>query len=374
MKVIEFRIPFPSTVEEYRLGQIYMVAKVCSELTDAKDGAGVESIANENMADIPEAISKFPTFSSDMCTSSCIYTKKHYHFRSRLPSYVRVICPKSATFMIEQSWNCFPYGKTEICHPSFSKFKIAIETLNVPAQRDSEGNIVFDENVLPYTPEELKKRKVQVVDIADSADVDAGTYSAATDPKLVASLKAGRGPLSENWFQQWGDRPCMIAYKKVVISCAYFGIAGTVEDYLEGYERSLFKGTHRKLYSWMDEWFGMTEEQIRAWEQQMNADMNSRMRLSASVPSSDSSPMGSSDQLQALDDSAHGEDPVPDDPSAAKPDPARPRPGPARPGPHPPDGRIPGRAIARPGRLGWDRPAPVGDAPGPAAPSRTARC
>jgi len=127
---------------------------------------------------------------------------------------------------------------------SFSKFKIAIETLNVPAQRDSEGNIVFDENVLPYTPEELKKRKVQVVDIADSADVDAGTYSAATDPKLVASLKAGRGPLSENWFQQWGDRPCMIAYKKVVISCAYFGIAGTVEDYLEGYERSLFKGTH----------------------------------------------------------------------------------------------------------------------------------
>jgi len=69
----------------------------------------------------------------------------------------------------------------------------------------------------------------------------------------------------------------------------------------------------------MDEWFGMTEEQIRAWEQQMNADMNSRMRLSASVPSSDSSPMGSSDQLQALDDSAHGEDPVPDDPSAAKP-------------------------------------------------------
>jgi hypothetical protein len=61
---------------QYRLGQIYMVAKVCSELTDVKDGAGVESIANENMPDIPEAISKFPTFSSDMCTSSCIYTKK----------------------------------------------------------------------------------------------------------------------------------------------------------------------------------------------------------------------------------------------------------------------------------------------------------
>ncbi len=33
--------------EQYKLGQIYMVTKVCSEMTDPKDGAGVESIANE---------------------------------------------------------------------------------------------------------------------------------------------------------------------------------------------------------------------------------------------------------------------------------------------------------------------------------------
>ncbi len=64
------------------MGQIYMVAKVCSELTDAKDGAGVESIANENMPDIPEAIAKFPSFSSDLCTSSCIYTKKFVRTKS----------------------------------------------------------------------------------------------------------------------------------------------------------------------------------------------------------------------------------------------------------------------------------------------------
>lgn len=32
---------------QYKLGQIYMVAKLCSEMTDAGDGAGVESIANQ---------------------------------------------------------------------------------------------------------------------------------------------------------------------------------------------------------------------------------------------------------------------------------------------------------------------------------------
>ena len=39
------------------------------------------------------------------------------------------------------------------------------------------------------------------MDIAENKDVDAGAYSAATDPQLVASAKAKRGPLSVGWFQ-----------------------------------------------------------------------------------------------------------------------------------------------------------------------------
>ncbi len=45
---------------------------------------------------------------------------------------------------------------------SFSKFKIIIETVNLPVQRDSEGKIIFQENILPYTQEEMKKRKARV--------------------------------------------------------------------------------------------------------------------------------------------------------------------------------------------------------------------
>ena len=118
-----------------------MVAKVCSEMTDPADGAGVESIANEQMSDVPQPISQFPQYSSTTCDSKCIYTEKfvnlnlrfvifvtsvicrHYHFRARLPTYVRVVCPKSATYMIEKSWNCFPFARTEIFHPRFSSPK-----------------------------------------------------------------------------------------------------------------------------------------------------------------------------------------------------------------------------------------------------------
>ena len=37
----------PILQNQYKKGQIYSVAKVSSEITDPKDGAGVESIANE---------------------------------------------------------------------------------------------------------------------------------------------------------------------------------------------------------------------------------------------------------------------------------------------------------------------------------------
>ncbi len=40
-----------------------------------------------------------------------------------------------------------------------------------------------------------------MVDIAENKDVDAGSYSPATDPQLIASAKAQRGPLSVGWFQ-----------------------------------------------------------------------------------------------------------------------------------------------------------------------------
>jgi hypothetical protein len=53
-----------------------MVAKVCGELTDPKDGAGVECIANEILSDIPDVISHYPSYSADQCKTNCIYTMK----------------------------------------------------------------------------------------------------------------------------------------------------------------------------------------------------------------------------------------------------------------------------------------------------------
>ena len=41
-----------------------------------------------------------------------------------------------------------------------------------------------------------------MVDIADSKDVDSGAYSKETDPQLVSSAKAKRGPFTIGWYNQ----------------------------------------------------------------------------------------------------------------------------------------------------------------------------
>lgn len=70
----------------------------------------------------------------------------------------------------------------------------------------------------------------------------------------------------------------MIAYKLVTITCTYFGLSGTVEDYLEGYEYTLFKTSHRKFFCWIDEWHGLNDEEIREYEKRVNAEMTEKMR------------------------------------------------------------------------------------------------
>ena len=48
MLVKEYRIPLPLTVEEYRIAQLYMIAKKSSQESKGADsGSGVEILVNE---------------------------------------------------------------------------------------------------------------------------------------------------------------------------------------------------------------------------------------------------------------------------------------------------------------------------------------
>lgn len=73
-----------------------------------------------------------------------------------------------------------------------------------------------------------------------------------TSSESARPTKGGKGLLSPGWMER--EKDIMVAYKMCTISCTYFGISGTVEDFLEGYEYNLFKSSHRKFFCWINEW------------------------------------------------------------------------------------------------------------------------
>lgn len=55
-------------------------------------------------------------------------------------------------------------------------------------------------------------------------------------------------------------------YKLVRAKFKWFGIQTRVENLIMSQEERLFRNFHRQLFCWMDEWYGLTMQDIRALE------------------------------------------------------------------------------------------------------------
>jgi len=55
-------------------------------------------------------------------------------------------------------------------------------------------------------------------------------------------------------------------YKLVRERFKWFGIQTRVENLIMTQEERLFRNFHRQLFCWMDEWYGLTMQDIRALE------------------------------------------------------------------------------------------------------------
>jgi len=240
-------VVLPMAVEEYQIGHLYSVAKLSSQET--KNGEGVEVLKNEPFSD---------------SSGTGQYTEKIYHVGSRLPGWVKAFIPGSALKLEEKAWNAYPYCKTVLKNGWMGdSFTFTIESRHF----NDNG---LQENVHNLTPEQLKKREVDFIDI--SADkVDKKEYKKEEDPALVKSEKTGRGPLVEGWKEK---QPLMCCYKLVTVEFKMFGLQGKVESFLQNFERNLFLKFHRQVYCWLDEWFGLSMEDVRNYENKTKQDLD----------------------------------------------------------------------------------------------------
>uniref|UniRef100_A0A672U4L8 Phosphatidylinositol transfer protein membrane associated 2 n=1 Tax=Strigops habroptila TaxID=2489341 RepID=A0A672U4L8_STRHB len=250
MLIKEYRIPLPMSVEEYRIAQLYMIQKKSREET-CGEGSGVEILENRPYVDGPGGNGQ--------------YTHKVYHIGMHIPSWFRSILPKAALRVEEESWNAYPYTRTRYTCPFVEKFSIDIETY----YKTDPGDHV---NVFNLSPAEKRQTILDPIDIVKDP-IPPHEYKVEEDPKLYKSVKTKRGPLSEDWIQEYknnpGKYPIMCAYKLCKVEFRYWGMQSKIERFIHDVGlRKVMVRAHRQAWCWQDEWYGLTIEDIRQLEKE----------------------------------------------------------------------------------------------------------
>eukprot|EP01110_Echinostelium_bisporum_P002755 TRINITY_DN16844_c0_g1_i1.p1 TRINITY_DN16844_c0_g1~~TRINITY_DN16844_c0_g1_i1.p1 ORF type:complete len:271 (-),score=67.34 TRINITY_DN16844_c0_g1_i1:76-888(-) len=246
----EYRIPLPLTVEEYRIAQLYTVAKMSKQQTG--HGEGVEIKENKPYDDE---------------NGKGQYTHKIFHIGSKIPGWIKAILPSSALMVEEKAWNAYPYCKTVLTCPFLGdRFSIAITTKYLPDNGSAE-------NACGLTPDEVKKRVVDIVDIVNDP-VDPSKYKETEDPTKFVSEKTGRGKLQSDWRDT--HDPIMCSYKHCTVEFRYFGLQTAIESFIHKTGlRDIFVVGHRQAFCNIDEWHGLTIEDIRKIEDATKNDLES---------------------------------------------------------------------------------------------------
>jgi len=123
------------------------------------------------------------------------FTKKVYRVGSHLHTWLSSFLPKAAQSIEEEQWNAYPYTKVIYSCPFLRRFSIEIET-----QYCADAG--KQENVFGLSTTELRNRVVDVIDIVKD-ELTGADYLKEEDPKEFVSNKGGRGPLGENWWEEY---------------------------------------------------------------------------------------------------------------------------------------------------------------------------
>ncbi|KAM7091670.1 LOW QUALITY PROTEIN: cytoplasmic phosphatidylinositol transfer protein 1-like [Ciconia maguari] len=312
MLIKEYRICMPLTTEEYRVGQLYTISKHSHQ--ESEKGEGVEVVKNEPHEDPVHGPGQF--------------TEKRVHLSSKLPSWARAVTPR-IFYITEKAWNYYPYTITgepragrgdghrwpplcggggsgcweslataasrshrslsPPCHPAMPppdatchgvpaeytcsflpKFSIYIETKYEDNCGDSE-NIFRSDKI-------LGDHEVSFLDIAFD-EIPERYYRSLEDPRFFSSAKTGRGPLREGWRQH--TKPIMCSYKLVSVKFEVWGLQTRVEQFVHKVIRDILLIGHRQAFAWVDEWCGMTMEEVRCYERETQEATNELIGLVA---------------------------------------------------------------------------------------------
>ncbi|XP_068998713.1 cytoplasmic phosphatidylinositol transfer protein 1b isoform X2 [Embiotoca jacksoni] len=234
-----------------RIGQLYMISKHSCEQSGG--GEGVEVVRNES--DI------HPQHGRGQLTEKRIY------LNSKLPSWAKAFLPR-IFYVTEKAWNFYPYTITEYSVSFFPKFSIRIET----RFENNNGN---NDNVFGDTP--TPADSVSFLDIL-SDPIPEKHYVKSEDLSRWQSSKTDRGPLEKGWRDD--HRPIMCSYKRVQCSFEVYGFQTRTEEFIHRNIQDILVVGHRQAVAWLDEWHGLSLEEVREYERAMQEKTNSKVKSS----------------------------------------------------------------------------------------------
>lgn len=265
MLIIEYRVPMPFSANEYQIGQLYTIAKK-SKLESVDHRNGVRINANEPYSSGPGGRGQ--------------YTNKTYYLSSKLPDWFKRILPDSAAKLHEEAWNAYPYSRNKFTNPMLDKLSLEIESRYIDGPPEADNVFNLDKN-------DLKARSVVVVDFvlekynASSKKND----TSIAHWQLLDFEPLFRARLTRNWLRDHRlamqdqaklsddsgtgaeyEKRLMTCYKLVRVHFPVWPLQSKVESFIQQYCKDTIVDTHRQSWLWQDEWTGMSLDDIRSME------------------------------------------------------------------------------------------------------------
>ena len=253
MKLTEFQILMPMTVDEFLVAHLYTVVKYSKENTGG--GAGIEWIKNEPYDNTDGHMGTSELTQTKIPLTKGQYTLKKYHVAKKAPRWMQALLPAKAMILVEEAWNGYPHCLTviESTWLSRAKFRISVESLHVA------GRFTL-KNALGLGADDLAARTV--------IQMDPGVYPFKDKPKCEPwAFKAanGRGPLTHGWWDR-ADVPVITVYKSCKVHCGIMFLGGFVQNFFARNNYKMFWQVYADMVVGMDEWFGMDIDDIRRLE------------------------------------------------------------------------------------------------------------
>eukprot|EP00057_Strongylocentrotus_purpuratus_P012115 XP_011666589.1 PREDICTED: phosphatidylinositol transfer protein alpha isoform isoform X2 [Strongylocentrotus purpuratus] len=248
----EFRIVLPYvSLDEIQIGLLYTLCK--TSLAETGGAEGVEIIVNEpRTTDTGE---------------ECQYYHKILHLASKVPRVIRMLAPKGALEIHDITTDTYPKIRTAYTNPDYMKDGFHVDVQKIFKDNDK----ATEENVFNLDDEKRAKTLTIKIDIVND-QVSQTDYSEDTDPTKVRLEKISRGPLTADWKDT--ETKFLTVYMFVEIKFKWWGLQTKVQSVIHRALTRFYGNFYRTLICSLDEWYGMTMENIRELEEKTKRDLN----------------------------------------------------------------------------------------------------